>query len=295
MAAAGPNPNLRPSTSGGSVRSGPLTGRTYADHLARYSFAAGVSQSGLVIDYGCGDGYGSLILAQDDSRFVVGLDTDIGALGRAKRKPVPRRNVEWRPTDELFTDYTEYEGKASTVVCLEVIEHLRGDALGIVVSRLVSCLAREGVLIISTPNWAVTKRYLSVSGRPLNPHHTRELEQRTFSDLLSRGGVGDMRWFGLCPCDCGPFESGITLVRGLLTVPLDRVIGRRVHRLPSPLRGFLFRLATLLQWVGSGRGPSDSNQWVVRPLADCPENYLLHLLVIGHRASGREGSNEKWN
>ena len=45
-----------------------------AEHLARYSWAAGLARGKRVLDAGCGTAYGSRMLAEGGAQEVVGID-----------------------------------------------------------------------------------------------------------------------------------------------------------------------------------------------------------------------------
>ncbi len=128
-------------------------------HLAAYRYAATLAQGRSVLDAGCGEGYGSAMLAQGAAR-VRGLDQAEAIAIASARHRAP--NLEYR-----VYDLTQLERLGETfelVVSFQVIEHLH-DPAGFL-RGLAACTAPGGTLVVTTPN-----RLMSVSE---NPYHLRE-------------------------------------------------------------------------------------------------------------------------
>ncbi|HEV7732166.1 MAG TPA: methyltransferase domain-containing protein [Candidatus Binatia bacterium] len=128
-------------------------------HLAAYRYAATLAQGRAVLDAGCGEGYGSAMLAQGAAR-VRGLDQAEAIAIASLRHRAP--NLEYR-----VYDLTQLERLGETfelVVSFQVIEHLH-DPAGFL-RGLAACTAPGGTLVVTTPN-----RLMSVSE---NPYHLRE-------------------------------------------------------------------------------------------------------------------------
>jgi SAM-dependent methyltransferase/uncharacterized small protein (DUF1192 family) len=131
-----------------------------AEHLARYRWAARAASGRLVLDAGCGTGYGCRLLAAAGAREVVGVDI-AGAVLEAVGPEMPE-SVQLRVGDlrQLDLDDDSFE----LVVCFEVIEHVEDP--GSVLDELVRVLAPGGLLLVSSPNRGVYP--------PGNPHHLHE-------------------------------------------------------------------------------------------------------------------------
>ena len=145
------------------------------EHLPRYVFAKTMAEGARVLDFGCGTGYGTAILAES-AQSVLGVDIDTSALQWASENHLsPKLKFEQR------SDLGEGLPKESfdIITCFEVIEHVDGPTQMDLVRSLSRLLAPNGKLIISTPNPEVTANYGE------NPYHLREMTQEQFEELLS--------------------------------------------------------------------------------------------------------------
>jgi len=178
------------------IRSLPLTGeRTvpgiphenywFQRHLTVYEALAPRCR-GVVLEAGCGEGYGADLLADGAAR-VLALDYDAQAIGHVGRRyprvAAARTNLVALPARDAGVD---------TVVSLQVIEHLWDQARFLRECRRV--LAPAGALMLSTPN-----RLTFSPGRdtPLNPFHTRELSAAELVEMLVEAGFVDVALLGL--------------------------------------------------------------------------------------------------
>ncbi len=140
-----------------------------AEHMARYSWAAGFCSGRRVLDAGCGVGYGAEMLNRAGASEVVAIDNSQAALELAKSA------VSAGVTLELgdVRDVDHGDGSFDVVVCFEVIEHVEEPDR--VLDELTRLLRPDGLLLISSPN---RERYV-----PGNPHHRHEL---TRSELQAK-------------------------------------------------------------------------------------------------------------
>jgi SAM-dependent methyltransferase len=147
------------------------------EHRARYAWAALFVRRHAVLDYGCGSGYGSTMLASAGARRVVGSDRAPAAvLHAAARYGGP--GVSFCATDCSSSAFAG--GRFEVVVAFEVIEHL-DDHRGFLreVRRL---LVPGGVLLLSTPNRATYRQGPDI---PPNPFHRCELDLEELRAMLS--------------------------------------------------------------------------------------------------------------
>lgn len=145
------------------------------EHLPRYLFAKIFAKDSRVLDFGCGTGYGSALLARV-SDSVLGLDIDAAALQWARqthRNPV--LNFEQR--DDLGAGLQD--GSFDLITCFEMIEHVPHTMQIDTVRNISRLLTPTGHFLISTPNPEVTALYGA------NPYHLREMSADEFLELLA--------------------------------------------------------------------------------------------------------------
>ena len=116
------------------------------DHIARYVFAKGHLNRGLVLDAGCGAGYGIPTIA-DDCRAVVGVDISSEALAYSMAFH-RRNNIDF--AIQSVTNLGFRNEVFDAILSFEVIEHLRNHKAYLRELRRV--LRNGGVLLLSTPN-----------------------------------------------------------------------------------------------------------------------------------------------
>jgi 2-polyprenyl-3-methyl-5-hydroxy-6-metoxy-1,4-benzoquinol methylase/glycosyltransferase involved in cell wall biosynthesis len=144
------------------------------EHLPRYAFAARFARGKRVLDFGCGAGYGSALLAEfADS--VVGLDISGDALSYARSRY--RHDTLSFVQDACFGASLP-SASFDLIVCFEMIEHIDSPAQIALLEAFRRLLVGGGRLLISTPNPNVTRLYGD------NPFHQRELRYPEFEALL---------------------------------------------------------------------------------------------------------------
>ncbi len=125
-------------------------------HLAAYRFARAHAAGRAVLDAGCGEGYGTALLAEAAAR-VVGIDRPEAVRVATARHRAPRLEFRAHDLERLGALGERFD----LVVSFQVIEHLP-DPVGFL-RALAGC---GGALVVTTPN-----RLMSVSE---NPYHLRE-------------------------------------------------------------------------------------------------------------------------
>ncbi|MEV0680310.1 class I SAM-dependent methyltransferase [Actinosynnema sp. NPDC050436] len=147
-------------------------------HEAAYLDLVGHCAGAVVLEAGCGEGYGAALIARHAAR-VVALDYDATTAAHAARAypelAVVRGNLAALPLAAASVD---------VVANLQVIEHL-WDQEGFL-AECARVLRPGGRLIVTTPN-----RITFSPGRdtPLNPFHTRELDADELAGLLTGAGL----------------------------------------------------------------------------------------------------------
>ncbi|HEY0453517.1 class I SAM-dependent methyltransferase [Actinophytocola sp.] len=146
-------------------------------HEAAYLALRRHCVNAVVLEAGCGEGYGADLLATD-ARLVVGLDYDVLTAAHVARVyprvRAVRGNLASLPLRQSTVD---------VVANLQVIEHL-WDQAGFL-RECFRVLRPGGRLLVTTPN-----RITFSPGRdtPLNPFHTRELAPSEMDELLRAAG-----------------------------------------------------------------------------------------------------------
>jgi SAM-dependent methyltransferase len=156
--------------------------RHEAAYLRLLEYCAGA----VVLEAGCGEGYGAALLAES-ARLVIGLDYDAQTAAHVTAR---YRNV--RMTRGNLAQLPMLDDAVDVVANLQVIEHL-WDQPGFL-AECARVLRPGGLLLVTTPN-----RITFSPGRdtPLNPFHTRELSEGELTELLVEAGFEVREMFGL--------------------------------------------------------------------------------------------------
>ncbi len=203
------------------------------DHVARYEWAAGqIARGSAVVDFACGVGYGTHVLARAGC-VAVGFDKDAEAIAYAKE----HYGHELASFYEADAVRTGEIGQFDVAVCFETIEHI-GDPLPL----LKALRGAAAVLLASVPNEEVF---------PWNGHayHFRHYTKAEFEDLLAAAGWKVESWYG----QAGPESevesecAGRTLIARAVRAEAFK---RRTRAAPARRTGKLEHVAIL------GLGPS---------------------------------------
>jgi len=142
----------------------------WAEHIARYAFAARLAAGKRVLDLGCGTGYGTAELANRATE-AVGVDVAPEAIEYASQHYRTAHFVQVTATDLPFDD-----GAFDLVTSFELIEHLTDWRSLLVQARRV--LHPGGMFVVSTPNKLYYAEARGASGP--NPFHAHEFEYAEF-------------------------------------------------------------------------------------------------------------------
>jgi SAM-dependent methyltransferase len=152
------------------------------DHRARYNWASSVlPHCSMVIDVGCGIGYGTHIMASG-SHVCVGLDHSQETIKFALRHWLHEDLAFQHGGIEALADHGDDDFDAA--VCFEVIEHVEDPLPMLLRARRVA-----KTLLASVPNEEVFpfKNYT---------FHHRHYTKVEFEDLLNRAGWRVTEWWG---------------------------------------------------------------------------------------------------
>ncbi|MFM7674130.1 MAG: methyltransferase domain-containing protein [Synechococcus sp.] len=144
------------------------------EHLPRYQLACQMADGKKVLDFGCGTGYGTAMLATRASK-ALGVDIDASALNWA-RLSHRRPNLEYQRNETFMSEYGD--DLFDLITCYEMIEHVNEEDQVRTINALSRLLRPDGALLISTPNPDITSLYGA------NPYHLRERSRNEFLELL---------------------------------------------------------------------------------------------------------------
>lgn len=148
-------------------------------HIAAYKFCSTFAKRKRILEIGCGDGYGTRLLARTALR-IIGIDKDADPIriARLQAKRSGFQNISFRSMDAVNLPTI---GRFQVIVSLQVIEHIH-DLDGYLKSML-NNLSRNGKVIISTPNRELR---LLPGQRPWNEFHVREFDAARLRNLLEK-------------------------------------------------------------------------------------------------------------
>jgi len=245
------SPGMEPEPAGRFTGERPGRGPTFAydeaRHLAAYRYAARLATGKRVVDAGCGEGFGTQLLAEV-AAHVVGLDYSAEAIAYC-RTAWRHANLTFQQAD--LTHPCPGVGTFDVVLNFQVVEHIR-DPLPFL-RGLRALLAPAGQVLLTTPN-----RLMSFSE---NPYHVREYTADELATLLAPvfGRVTILGMHGNDTVRAFDRQRAQAVRRILRFDPL----GLR-HRLPRALVHFAFaRLAVLVRRQAGGAagvptiGPDD--------------------------------------
>ncbi len=162
----------------------------FARHLVAYHLAADLldgraAPDDHVLDAGCGEGYGSDLLARRTGARVLALDLDAATVAHVRASypasPVVRGNLVALPL---------LASALTAVVSMQTIEHVWDQAA--FVAECARVLRPGGLLVLSTPN----RRTFSPDG-VRNPFHSREVDPAELAELLGSPELSGVRLLGV--------------------------------------------------------------------------------------------------
>jgi len=166
-------------------------------HHVRYQFAGQFLRPGeRVLDFGCGEGFGSRILAKTHpDNLIVGMDKDSAAIEIAKKK-MREKNLDF-----VFRDLSEEAWDAEpfdNIIAIECIEHV--PHLPRVIDNLKASWTRQGVFFLTIPNDFLYYGF----GNSLNPFHRTA---KSFFDWRAQleSEFGSALWY------FGTYAQGFTI------------------------------------------------------------------------------------
>lgn len=159
-------------------RSSPEDYLIYLLHEATYRYALQYTAGMRVLDYGCGSGYGSALVAET-ARSVTAVDVSEEAVAYARSK-YPGPNLAFQAIDpEAPLPFAD--ASFDVVLSFQVFEHVEDADRYLVEVRRV--LVPGGKLLLVTPDRST--RLLPLQ-RPWNRWHVREYGRGELQEVISR-------------------------------------------------------------------------------------------------------------
>jgi SAM-dependent methyltransferase len=242
-------------------RGDPLFALDLARHRAAYEVARERAGGGLVLDLGCGSGYGTAALAEAGRR-VVGLDRVWpDRANRGGNTRFVRARLEEIPLAQACFDM---------VVSFQVIEHLEDPSP--YVAAIADLLRPEGAALITTPN--------RLTSDGVNPYHRHEYVADELADCLdARFEEVEVLGIGASEAVRRAMEARSRRIQRI--VRLDPL--RLRERLPRPLIEWLFaRLAVLVRRRASPAEGTPEITWRDFPIGPADPR-SLDLLAVCRR------------
>ena len=144
-----------------------------------YEYAKDFSRNSIVLDIGCGSGYGDDILASTASA-VIALDIDKSIIKYANSK-YNNEKIYFIAGDGCSLPFREKI--VDLVVSFQVIEHIEPVKVLQYLKEIRRVLKNNGMCIITTPNRLL--RLLPFQ-KPRNPEHKKEYDHKELRSLLTK-------------------------------------------------------------------------------------------------------------
>ena len=163
-------------------------------HVIAYRAAARVVAeltAPVVLDAGCGEGYGLELLVAAGAGAVTGVDLDEPTVAHARRR-YAERDARIEVVAAELREVPLPDDHVDVVVSFQVIEHLH-DIPGFL-AELRRVTRPGGQVLIATPNRLT---FTPDQDTPVNPFHTVEFTAAELTTLLERAGFTVERVLGV--------------------------------------------------------------------------------------------------
>lgn len=166
----------------------------YLFHLATYDFCLPFVRQKRVLDFGCGSGYGSHLMAEH-CESIVGVDIADDAIEFASQT-YSRDNLEYRRIGNIEVTPLPFDDASfDTVISFQVMEHI--EKVDKYLDEIHRVLRDDGVVVIATPDRSTR---LFAGQRPWNEYHVTEYGPADFEAKLA-GKFFDIELYGMSARD----------------------------------------------------------------------------------------------
>lgn len=147
--------------------------------------------SSVIVDAGCGEGYGCELMARSGAASVIGLELDWAAVSHVSSAysasvDAVCSNLDALPLRSASVDF---------LVSMQVVEHLWDLPQFLRESHRV--LRSSGTAVFATPNRLTFSPELGRGEKPTNPFHVEEFDAEQMVSLCTAAGFSSVTVYGL--------------------------------------------------------------------------------------------------
>ena len=155
-------------------------------HYRRYEFAQGFINGGVVADFACGNGYGTVMLSQKGDR-VIGADISKSTVDKISKRYASINNVKFVTKNLLDLEYKDF---FDTIVSFETIEHFKASDIPSLFAVFHTALKPDGQFIFSVPYM----QEQSENAIKMGFHLTFDIDEKTIGRWLQDAGFTADIW-----------------------------------------------------------------------------------------------------
>lgn len=149
----------------------------YFRHIIAYEFAEKFIKDKIVLDDGCGSGYGAYHLKSRGAKRVIGVDISKEAIEYSRQK-YKAKDLQFESMDVTGLNFDD--NTFDTLTSFQVMEHIRD--VNKYLAEMKRVLRNGGTAIISTPN---KNTYSPDTIESENPFHIKEFYLNELQEILS--------------------------------------------------------------------------------------------------------------